>query len=337
MTAAKKLSFAVAIVAAGYGSAWLVDYTRSGGKLAEAAGPSEPRPIAAVLPPRPDFLAVESLPPGGARLVPDPKSQTNSYFAADNATPKDLDQRFGPLQRLADDVIPIADQRDEYASAPKLITAAELEPTPRARLRDEAPRALVAEPDAPPTVRRLPLCENCGRQLVASSASSSDNRADGGQPTQFTGDGLRPIAAYPASGGRLEDVASYVGPSSDVTPPPWPALADADEPRKHIVIDGDSLARLAGRYLDDPRRAAEIYEMNRSVLRDPELLPIGVELVIPPRSTTAGQWSSGPQSFQPPVVAIHTPVVGGLVPVRPIPRHTSLVPRAQLAAPRPVE
>ena len=53
-------------------------------------------------------------------------------------------------------------------------------------------------------------------------------------------------------------------------------------PRTHVIVDGDSLAKLAGRYLDDPHRSGEIYELNRGVLTDPELLPIGTELVIRP-------------------------------------------------------
>lgn len=332
MTIAPKLMLAAAIVSAGYGSAWLVDSFRPDGTPARSGGPSEPRPIAAVLPPEPVFMAGDSLPPGGARLVPDPASQANSYFADNDATPKNSAQPFEPLRQLSDDVVPIA---DEYVAPPELIAAVKLEPTPRARLRDEAPRAMVAEPNAPPTIRRLPLSNNDGSQLGAAPAGS-DNDRDRFQPAGFSSDGQGPFATYSANGGT-PGATSSVAPSPDVTPPPWPNTTDADEPRKHIVIDGDSLARLAGRYLDDPRRAAEIYEMNRAVLRNPELLPIGVELVIPPRAPAAGQWSNGPQSFQPPVVAIHAPAVGGLVPVRPIPRHTTLVPRAQLAAPRPAE
>ena len=48
-----------------------------------------------------------------------------------------------------------------------------------------------------------------------------------------------------------------------------------------MVVDGDSLAKLADRYLDDPALGDEIYRLNRDVLADPEVLPIGVELRIP--------------------------------------------------------
>jgi nucleoid-associated protein YgaU len=59
-------------------------------------------------------------------------------------------------------------------------------------------------------------------------------------------------------------------------------LLPATEPRTHKIIDGDTLAALAQRYLGSTARADEIFEANRNVLSDPELLPIGAELKIPP-------------------------------------------------------
>lgn len=56
---------------------------------------------------------------------------------------------------------------------------------------------------------------------------------------------------------------------------PWP------EEVIHIVHNGDTLERLADRYLDDPQRAVDIFELNRDQLSNPHLLPIGVELRIP--------------------------------------------------------
>jgi len=68
------------------------------------------------------------------------------------------------------------------------------------------------------------------------------------------------------------------------TPPRDLGAAPAESLRTHIVIDGDTLIRLAERYLDDPTRSPEIYRLNRDVLTSPELLPIGVELRIPDRA-----------------------------------------------------
>ncbi|MEN6451915.1 MAG: hypothetical protein ABFC96_15605 [Thermoguttaceae bacterium] len=52
--------------------------------------------------------------------------------------------------------------------------------------------------------------------------------------------------------------------------------------RTHRIVDGDTLAGLAERYLGSAARANEIFAANRDVLLDPKLLPIGVTLRIPP-------------------------------------------------------
>jgi phage tail protein X len=57
-----------------------------------------------------------------------------------------------------------------------------------------------------------------------------------------------------------------------------------DLERTHTVVDGDTLAALAERYLGSPGRALEIYNANRFLLPSPDVLPIGVELRIPPRA-----------------------------------------------------
>ena len=58
----------------------------------------------------------------------------------------------------------------------------------------------------------------------------------------------------------------------------------ADEPvRTHKIVDGDTLADLAERYLGDADRYLEIYEANRDLLPSPGVLPIGVEIRLPTR------------------------------------------------------
>jgi nucleoid-associated protein YgaU len=51
--------------------------------------------------------------------------------------------------------------------------------------------------------------------------------------------------------------------------------------RTHVVHAGDSLESLAERYLGDEARALELFDLNRGVLENPHLLPIGAELTIP--------------------------------------------------------
>jgi hypothetical protein len=132
--------------------------------------------------------------------------------------------------------------------------------------------------------------------------------------------------------------ASFSPPSvgaeraSAFSPPPWPAAGEETGPRKHIIVDGDSLARLAERYLQDARRGHEIFELNRELLSSPDLLPIGAELTIPDRSRSNDFGSPG-ESTLPSLNSASK----GLSPIRPISTTTGMSPRAQLAPPRPVD
>ena len=63
----------------------------------------------------------------------------------------------------------------------------------------------------------------------------------------------------------------------------------ASAPPTHKIIDGDSLALLAERYLGSASRAMEIYEANRNILTYPEILPIGAELKIPRAEQASAQ------------------------------------------------
>jgi nucleoid-associated protein YgaU len=80
----------------------------------------------------------------------------------------------------------------------------------------------------------------------------------------------------------------------------------------HRVADGDTLVRLAERYLGSAERWRELYEFNRDVLTNPELLPIGAELRIP---TTP---------FRP---APQEPAAAGQITARPVSQ--SLAPAAE--------
>ena len=66
-------------------------------------------------------------------------------------------------------------------------------------------------------------------------------------------------------------------------PTPSARVDPAGPGRTHVIVDGDTLADLAARYLGDSRRSADIFAANRRVLTDPEVLPIGAALAIPPR------------------------------------------------------
>lgn len=117
----------------------------------------------------------------------------------------------------------------------------------------------------------------------------------------------------------LDPPKSTAESSRPVLPVEPPSL----EPmRMHRIADGDTLARLATRYLKDPDRAGEIFEMNRDVLSHPDLLPIGAALRIPGGSSAASELEDSAS-------------VGRLVPVGPTPM-TESRPQAQLQGPTPI-
>lgn len=112
------------------------------------------------------------------------------------------------------------------------------------------------------------------------------------------------LKSHPALAGRPAAVSSEkpttqpdAAEASPVTPQTLPStgrsrpayatsLPEIDEaawPEEvvHVVHNGDTLEKLAERYLGDPGRAMELFDLNREQLSNPHLLPIGAELRIP--------------------------------------------------------
>jgi hypothetical protein len=113
----------------------------------------------------------------------------------------------------------------------------------------------------------------------------------------------REFAAHPSR--SFHPGAAMLEPADSLTPAA-PArdepLADASIPaaepapqRIHRVVDGDTLAKLAARYLGSSDRYGEIFAANRPLLSTPDLLPIGAQLVIPPRQRPAPPVALGPE------------------------------------------
>jgi nucleoid-associated protein YgaU len=246
-------------------------------------------------------------------LVPDKENVRIPQLEADEATPlidePRVESAFPPLgSSVTATVVPAieASFRDRVA------------PLPRATLRNEAPRPIAVEPRSP-EVRR------------SNHGVSAPSSTEGLVPAQSA----RNHATSVDAAANRDTAANTVLNASHLAPLPISSQSDENEPRAHIFVDGDSLAKLAGRYLDDPRRAAEIYELNRHLLSDPQLLPIGTELIIPSRAAAAANSiAPSPHSRLPRAVAIHTAVGSGLVPVRPIPSASGVTPRAYLTPPR---
>jgi nucleoid-associated protein YgaU len=313
VTTSKKVLLAAIILSAGYGMARLLGEPNialppqahpSGGAL----GTLQPR----VTPPHGELTTPTAGPIaiGSARLVPAGPEAPTPQHRAGTTSPRAAVPGVETRYHTAEVVTTGSAAPAAARNSPHYVT-----PGPRAVLRNEAPRPLTFEP--------RPTDTNGAEQR-----RSVQNSAGGLVPAQFARDDVfsGDTSSTPGATANSFNAAHF----APVTAPP----SDADQTRAHIVVDGDSLSKLAGRYLDDPHRAVEIYEMNRHLLANPELLPIGVELMIPSRTAAANSVGRSPQSFMPRAVAIHSTVGSGLVPVRPIPPASGLMPRAHLAPPR---
>ena len=159
------------------------------------------------------------------------------------------------------------------------------EQRPRARLTDVKPSGTAAAGKGTDAQRwsaspwdRWPRWEPPAAATTAGVAVAPTDRAVA--PATFENSAPASVPAEPASFGQPNDPrtgrASFAAGSMDSTD-------DFAELRTHIIVDGDSLSKLAGRYLDDPQLGEAIFQLNRDVLLDPDLLPIGTELKIPER------------------------------------------------------
>jgi len=84
-----------------------------------------------------------------------------------------------------------------------------------------------------------------------------------------------PVAFHPTSPGNQPNDWR---PDAIVKPPVQPRPS-----RPYRIRDRDSLELIAQRLLGDKQRASEIFEANRNVLSRPDLLPVGVTIMLPPR------------------------------------------------------
>jgi hypothetical protein len=312
------------MVAAGVGIAKLLGEPAATSRLVETAGAAWKSPWAG--PPAANGSASGPNRPGGVRLVPD--------FARANS---DSRSASFPLVEAAPPLWTATSPPAALAPAPSDARDAELSATnraaPRARLRNEAPRPLLTDPRSSRPASAAPFTITAIAEEPESPSTAVQSPWWSDPPAVASRD------TAPAPPPTI--AASYnAAPEGGITTPIAPRLYAAEEndnqPRTHVVVDGDSLARLAGRYLDDPRRGGEIFEANRGLLHDPELLPIGTELVIPDKGS-GSVIAPSPQSFVPPAIAIHAPAGHRLVPVRPVPASALAPPRAELLRPRPVD
>jgi len=87
--------------------------------------------------------------------------------------------------------------------------------------------------------------------------------------------------------GRNQNSASPAPAPADPAPSPTATQPqNASYRRKptrvHVVRDGDTLSYIAERYLGRGDRYQDIFDYNRDLLSNPDILPIGARLKIPP-------------------------------------------------------
>ncbi len=58
-------------------------------------------------------------------------------------------------------------------------------------------------------------------------------------------------------------------------------VADTSVYARHTVASGESLSKIAKHYYKDPMKYNAIFEANRNILKNPDLIHPGQELVIP--------------------------------------------------------
>jgi nucleoid-associated protein YgaU len=125
---------------------------------------------------------------------------------------------------------------------------------------------------------------------VAHMASTTETATPSSTPDKLAGFDLANHPALAELPNQLGEANSSVPMTESTTKPAYTTIGEQldNEPQGswrdevlHIVANGDTLEKMAERYLNDAGRAMEIFDMNRDQLNNPHLLPIGVELRVP--------------------------------------------------------
>jgi len=166
-------------------------------------------------------------------------------------------------------------------------------------------KAEAADSADSPTARLL------GASTLATDSRTSANGQAGSQSATRSNDAVPSLSAsFPGSDRRSTEETLQPGI------PFGPGSLNPSTPT-HRIADGDTLAQLAARYLGSADRWRELYDFNRDVLTNPELLPIGAELRIPTspfrpaeeRGQEPGVGGQGQSSPAPPSPVNQSPAV----------------------------
>jgi len=81
------------------------------------------------------------------------------------------------------------------------------------------------------------------------------------------------------------DFSNVEGGSSSTAPAPAPVDAPVSTAgKRYTVVSGDSLSRIAKREYGDANEWHRIFEANRDIIKDPDLIHPGQSLAIPPKA-----------------------------------------------------
>lgn len=199
-----------------------------------------------------------------------------------------------------------------------------------------APSSIANTNSGMPQTHGVSKEEYAGESFLPWDSSVSSQATAAANPPQL----MSPVEPAPAGAwsnvvavGQATSAQSAAVPSSPVS-----TFGELNQQqRHHLVADGDTLERIARRYLGDPSKALELFAWNRDVLRSPELLPIGAEIRVsrpansPPATPTAGNTAN--VSFAGSGNQVPASI-GGMVPAVASPPQTG-APRAQLLGPQP--
>jgi nucleoid-associated protein YgaU len=85
----------------------------------------------------------------------------------------------------------------------------------------------------------------------------------------------------PADFSNVRSGGSSTTPAAGVGGADTSAAPSAAAGRTYVVVSGDSLSKIAKREYGDAQKWPKIYEANRSLIKDPDLIYPGQELRIP--------------------------------------------------------
>lgn len=82
-------------------------------------------------------------------------------------------------------------------------------------------------------------------------------------------------------------------------PPPVAEMPAAVVPQTYVIRDGDDLTGIATRFYGHASAATAIWAANRGTLTDPNVLPIGAPITLPPAWTVHASRTGDPRAIEP--------------------------------------